>query len=135
MTFPYTVFFPGDEAMHPSDLEHRAPLPRVGDTVEYIDKKGVCRRYVVRSVVHTLQASAAERERVGDRTSTPAVFGRGEQEQAEIPGDGGALRAGLPKVFLDPAPDGDEGEQREVAGWRVHRSRQAERSEAPGEEG
>lgn len=120
MTFPYTVFFPGDEAMHPSDLEHRAPLPRVGDTVEYIDKKGACRRYVVKAVVHTLQASAAERDRVADRTSTPATFARGEEELAEIPGDGGALRAGLPKVFLEAAPDAVEGDSREVAGWNVY---------------
>lgn len=120
MTFPYTVFFPGDEAMHPSDLEHRAPLPRVGDTVEYIDKKGTCRRYVVRAVVHTLQASATERDRVSARTSTPATFARGEDELAEIPGDGGALRAGLPKVFLEEAPGHVEGDQREVAGWNVY---------------
>ena len=120
MTFPYTVFFPGDEAMHPSDLEHRAPLPRVGDTVEYIDKKGSCRRYVVRAVVHTLQASASERDRVSDRTSTPATFARGEQEMAEIPGDGGALRAGLPKVFLEEMPSHVEGDHREVAGWNVY---------------
>ena len=131
MTFPYTVFFPGDEAMHPSDLEHRAPLPRVGDTVEYIDKKGVCRRYVVRAVVHTLQASASERDRVGDRSSTPAVFARGESEAGEIPGDGGALRAGLPKVFLEEAPKGDEDEQREVGGWNVF----ARKSSDSGSEG
>ena len=120
MTFPYTVFFPGDEAMHPSDLEHRAPLPRVGDTVEYIDKKGGCRRYVVRAVVHTLQASASERDRVADRASTPATFAHGEEELAEIPGDGGALRAGLPKVFLEEMPAQAEGDQREVAGWNVY---------------
>ena len=123
MTFPYTVYFPGDEAMHPSDLEHRAPLPRVGDTVEYIDKKGTCRRYVVTAVVHTLQASATDRERVADRTSTPAVFGRGEEEPGEIPGDGGALRAGLPKVFLEEAPQTDEARHREVAGWNVRASK------------
>ncbi len=126
MTFPYTVFFPGEDAMHPSDLEHRAPQPRVGDTVEYIDKKGACRRYVVRAVVHTLQASATDRERVADRTSTPAIFARGEDELSEIPGDGGALRAGLPKVFLEEAPKGDEGEQREVGGWRVFASKSSE---------
>ncbi|MFN2483898.1 MAG: hypothetical protein ABR509_03040 [Candidatus Limnocylindria bacterium] len=122
MTFPYTVFFPGDEALHPADLEHRAPLPRVGDTVEYIDKRGACTRYVVRAVVHTLQASAGEREPVGDRASTPAAFARAEAEPAETPGDGGSLRAGLPKVFLELARGGDEGEQREVAGWNVLRS-------------
>ncbi len=126
MTFPYTVYFPGDEALHPSDLEHRAPLPRVGDTVEYIDKKGVCRRYVVKSVVHTLQATAADRDRVADRTSTPAIFARGENESGEIPGDGGALRAGLPKVFLEDAPEGDEGEHRQVAGWNVFASKSSD---------
>jgi hypothetical protein len=119
MTFPYTVFFPGDEALHPADLEHRAPLPRVGDSVEYIDKRGRCTRYVVRAVVHTLQASAGEREPVSDRASTPAAFARAEDEAAEVPGDGGSLRAGLPKVFLELAPDGNEGEQREMAGWNV----------------
>ncbi|MDQ3880257.1 MAG: hypothetical protein M3295_04185 [Chloroflexota bacterium] len=119
MTFPYTVFFPGDEALHPADLEHRAPLPRVGDTVEYIDKRGRCTRYVVRSVIHTLQASAGEREPVADKGSTPAAFARSEQEAPEIPGDGGSLRAGLPKVFLELAEGGEEGEQREVAGWKV----------------
>ena len=126
MTFPYTVFFPGDDALHPSDMEHRAPLPRVGDTVEYIDKRGQCNRYVVTAVVHTLQASAGDREPVGDRTSTPAAFARSDQEAPEIPGDGGALRAGLPKVFLERAEEGDEGSQRELNGWKVFSSRESE---------
>lgn len=120
MSFPYTVFFPGEDALHPADLEHRAPLPRVGDTVEYIDKRGRCSRYVVRAVVHTLQASAGERDSVRTRTATPAAFARSETEAGEIPGDGGSLRAGLPKVFLELAPDVDEGAaQRERDGWNV----------------
>ena len=122
MTFPYTVFFPGDDALRPADLEHRAPLPRVGDTVEYIDKRGRCYRYVVRAVVHTLQASADHREPVGERTSTPAAFARSEEQSAEIPGDGGGLRAGLPKVFLEVAEQGHEGTQREHSGWKVYSS-------------
>ena len=126
MTFPYTVFFPGDDALHPSDMEHRAPLPRVGDTVEYIDKRGQCNRYVVRAVVHTLQASAGDREPVGHRDSTPAAFARSDGEMAEIPGDGGALRAGLPKVFLAHAQEGEEGTQHEVNGWKVYGSNPGE---------
>lgn len=129
MTFPYTVFFPGDDAMHPSDMEHRAPLPRVGDTVEYIDKRGACRRYEVTAVVHTLQASAAERGPVGDKPSTPAIFARSENEPPEIPGDGGALRAGLPKVFLKEVDKGSEGKQREVAGWKVFSQESSERDQ------
>jgi len=55
---PYTVFFPVDGAYRPADLEHSAPLPRVGDTVEYIDQRGRCSHYVVREVIHTLQLAA-----------------------------------------------------------------------------
>ncbi len=123
MTFPYTVFFPGDEALYPADMEHRAPLPRVGDTVEYIDKRGVCNRYVVTAVVHTLQASAGERDPVSQKPSTPAIFARSENEPAEVPGDGGAIRAGLPKVFLERADKGAEGKEHEVQGWKVLRSK------------
>ena len=36
---PYTVQFPGEDG-GAADLEHPAPLPRVGDLVEYIDETG-----------------------------------------------------------------------------------------------
>jgi hypothetical protein len=119
MPTPYTVFFPDDEAVHPADLEHSAPLPRVGDSVEYLDTRGTCRRYVVKDVVHTLQAPPGSRPRVSDQRSVPAAFARGESEPPEIPGDGGELRAGLPKVFLARAEHDAFGTSHEMRGWRV----------------
>lgn len=72
---PYTVEFPEADGRAAADLEYPAHLPRVGDMVEYLDHDGESRRYRVREVRHTLQAS----------TGHPA----------------GQVRAGLPKVFLD----------------------------------
>lgn len=99
---PYTVYFPDDDGTaRGADLEHPAPVPRVGEIVEYIDERGECRRYVVREVVHTLQTSAAGRPLVGAEQNTATSLARYQREPAEVPGDGGELRAGLPKVFLD----------------------------------
>jgi hypothetical protein len=100
---PYTVFFPDGERYRPADLEHAAPLPRVGDTVEYIDERGACHLYVVRQVVHTVQVAADARPHVRERSAMPAAFARDEDEESERPGDGGSLRAGLPKVILAEA--------------------------------
>ncbi len=102
---PYTVYFPdGNGGTRAADLEHPAPLPRVGDTVEYINERGTRERFVVREVVHTLQTSAAARPSVRDEADNAATsVARREDQPAEQPGDGGELRAGLPKVFLDPA--------------------------------
>jgi hypothetical protein len=100
---PYTVLFPGPDGPRPVDLEHGAPLPRVGDVVEYIDEQGARRRYRVREVIHTLQAAAAMRPTVAERGS-PAAFARGDREAAEVPGDGGTLRAGLPQVVVEEEP-------------------------------
>jgi hypothetical protein len=102
---PYTVYFPEGETLHPADLEHAAPLPRVGDSLEYIDERGTCRRYVVREVIHTVQAAARQRPLVGSSDETPAAFARDEDEESERPGDGGSLRAGLPKVILADAAE------------------------------
>ncbi len=103
---PYTVYFPGDEGQsRAADLEHPAPLPRVGDVVEYFNERGVCERFVVREVVHTLQTSAAGRPSVDADEFVPASIARDEGQQAEIPGGGGELRAGLPKVFLERAEE------------------------------
>lgn len=84
---PYTVYFPEGEALQAADLAYPAPLPRVGDMVEYIDEVLVTHRYVVRQVVHTLQAEPRPR-RAGDAGAST------EPPPAE-------LRAGLPEVFLD----------------------------------
>ena len=100
---PYTVQFPG-ESGDAADLEHPAPLPRVGDTVEYIDETGATHRYHVREVVHTLQTTAAHRPHVADGAASPQAIARlADGDAPEQPGEGGELRAGLPKVFLEAA--------------------------------
>jgi hypothetical protein len=106
---PYTVYFPGDDGTtRGADLEHPAPVPRVGEIVEYIDERGECQRYVVREVVHTLQTSALGRPLVGAEQNAATSLARNQAEAAEIPGDGGELRAGLPKVFLERIPVTEE---------------------------
>jgi hypothetical protein len=98
---PYTVQFPGDDASA-ADLEHPAPLPRAGDVVEYIDETGATHRYRVREVVHTLQTTSAHRPHVSDGRASPQAIARvAEGDAAEPPGEGGELRAGLPKVYLE----------------------------------
>jgi len=100
---PYTVQFPGEDGIA-ADLEHPAPLPRVGDLVDYIDETGTTHRYRVREVVHTLQTSATHRPRVADGRASPVAIARvADGDEAEAPGGGGELRAGLPKVFLEAA--------------------------------
>ena len=99
---PYTVQFPEDDGAFAADLEHPAPLPRVGDLVDYIDERGDTHRYRVREVLHTLQTSAAHRPRVADGSASPDAIARVEEgAEAERPGEGGQLRAGLPKVILE----------------------------------
>lgn len=99
---PYTVQFPEADGHAEADLEHPAHLPRVGDMVEYIDERGACRRYRVREVVHTLQSSAAYRPAVESGSASPQSVARPEpDEEAELPGASGQVRAGLPKVFLE----------------------------------
>jgi hypothetical protein len=98
---PYTVQFPGDDG-DAADLEHPAPLPRVGDQVEYIDETGATHRYRVREVVHTLQTTSAHRPHVADGSASPQAIARvADGEEPEHPGEGGELRAGLPKVYLE----------------------------------
>jgi hypothetical protein len=98
---PYTVHFPDGDGFIGADLEHPAPLPRAGDTVEYIDETGACHRYRVREIVHTLQSSAAGRPRVEDEPASPDALARVDGRPGERPGESGAIRAGLPKVILE----------------------------------
>jgi hypothetical protein len=99
---PYTVQFPDGDGLFAADLEHPAPLPRVGDLIEYIDEQGSARRYRVRDVLHTLQTSPAHHPVVADGETSPHAIARTEAEaQPERPGGSGLLRAGLPKVFLE----------------------------------
>jgi hypothetical protein len=99
---PYTVYFPDGDGFRGADLEYPAPLPRVGDTVEYIDERGDRHRFQVRQVVHTLQTSAADRPSVKEGPASPNSLARTDEGAAEPPGGAGALRAGLPEVFLGP---------------------------------
>lgn len=99
---PYTVHFPTDDGYIGADLEHPAPLPCAGDLVEYLDERGASRRFRVREVIHTLQSSAAQRPRVEDRDASPDALARPGDDEAEQPGASGLLRAGLPKVILEP---------------------------------
>ncbi len=98
---PYTVLFPDGDGYIEADLEHAAPLPRVDDTVEYIDETGSCRRYRVREVIHTIQTSATHRPHVDDGSASPQSIARVTGEASEKPGQGGLVRAGLPKVLLE----------------------------------
>jgi len=98
---PYTVHFPDGDGYIGADLEHPAPLPRVGDMVEYLDETGATRHFRVREVVHTLQSSASHRPRVEDEDASPDALARVHGEPPERPGEGGVIRAGLPKVILE----------------------------------
>ena len=102
----FTVYFPdGDGGYRPTDLAHPAALPRVGDIVEYIDEAGVCHRYTVREVVHTMQAIPSVRPEVHEASSSPASVPRPMQGPQLVP-ESAEVRAGLPKVFVEPAPEG-----------------------------
>ena len=75
---PYTLYFPRRGGWAAADIEYSAPLPRVGDSIEYIDSQGLSHRYRVVDVVHTFQNSPA----------------------SNAPESIRLLRAGLPKVYL-----------------------------------
>lgn len=99
---PYTVHFPDGEGYLEADLEHPAPLPRVGDDVDYLDESGAVRRFRVRAVVHTIQSAASQRPHVEDGETSPQAHAR-DGGSAERPGETGRVRAGLPKVILEAA--------------------------------
>lgn len=91
---PWTLLVP-DESWE-ADLEHAAPLPRVGDRIEYIATDGARRVYRVTEIVHTVQASASERPRVGAEQTGPNSIVDGPPQPP------GELRAGLPRVVVVP---------------------------------
>jgi hypothetical protein len=78
-----------------ADLEHGAPLPRVGDLVEFIADTGDKRLFRVVRVVHTLQSSSSDRPLVRDEHALP-------NSTVDTPADAAprALRAGLPRVIV-----------------------------------
>ena len=82
-----------------ADLEHGAPLPRVGDLIEYIGDQGDRRSYRVVRVVHTLQRAASTRPPVSAEQLGPNTTVDGPVDD----GPPTALRAGLPRVLVEPA--------------------------------
>ena len=82
-----------------ADLEHAAPLPRVGERIEFIGEDGRRHNFLVTDVVHTLQASASERPPVRAEHSSPnsIVTDGGDDDPPR------ALRAGLPRVVVASA--------------------------------
>ena len=82
-----------------ADLEHAAPLPRVGERIEFIGDDGRRQDFRVTDVIHTLQASANERPPVRAETSGPnSIVTDGPDDDPPR-----ALRAGLPRVVVVPA--------------------------------
>jgi hypothetical protein len=84
------------EAGWSSDLEHAAPLPRIGERIEFIGDDGRRHDFLVTDVVHTLQASATERPPVSEEQSSPnSIVTDGLDDDPPR-----ALRAGLPRVVV-----------------------------------
>jgi hypothetical protein len=91
----WTLEIQGDEGWS-ADLEHAAPLPRVGERIEFIGEDGRKQFFRVTAVVHTVQASSTERPRVADEGSGPnSIVNDGTAEEPPR-----ALRAGLPRVMV-----------------------------------
>src|SRR6266516_4648048 len=107
---PYTVYFPSEDGYRAADLAHAAPLPQVGDLVDYLDEEGITHRYRVREVVHTLQLAPAYRPNPRTAGGSPDVA---PDAAAEAPGEphpvpeGSELRAGLPEVVLEAVSELD----------------------------
>ena len=77
-----------------ADLEHAAPLPRVGEGIERILTDGSRRQLRVRDVIHVLQPSASDRPPVREEASGPnSTVSGGDSGRAPR-----LLRAGLPRV-------------------------------------
>ena len=102
----WTLDVVGDDPAS-ADLEHAAPLPRVGEAIELIRADGSRRFLRVRQLIHVLQPSASERPPVREEDAGPNSTVAGES------GAGGSalLRAGLPRVVAEVV---DEAELREA---------------------
>ena len=100
---PYTVYFPSEDGYRAADLGHAAPLPHVGDFVEYIDEVRVTHRYRVREVVHTLQLAPQYRPkpRVGGAPTEEVEPAQEASDEPHPIPEGAELRAGLPEVILE----------------------------------
>ena len=91
----WTLQIDGDDGWS-ADLEHAAPLPCVGDRIDFIGADGNQGHYRVTEVIHTLQASASERPPVSDERTGPNAI------VTDKPGIAPprSLRAGLPRVVV-----------------------------------
>lgn len=87
-----------------ADLEHAAPVPGVGETIELIQTDGSRLLLQVREVIHVLQPSASDRPTVGDEASGPNSI---VVDAAVSPPR--LLRAGLPRVVAVPV-ESDQGQ-------------------------
>ena len=99
---PWTLVVEGEDWS--ADLEHGAPLPRVGELVEYIAEDGSRRTFRVIDVVHTVQSSANERPPVRDEDASPNSTV--DRPVARTPRE---LRAGLPRIIVTAEGSQPEG--------------------------
>jgi hypothetical protein len=91
---PWTLVVDGEGWS--ADLEHGAPLPRVGERIEFIADNGEQRRFVVRDVVHTVQSAPGERPLVREEQRGPnSTVDRATDDPPH------GLRAGLPRVIVE----------------------------------
>ena len=90
---PWTLVVEGEDWS--ADLEHGAPLPRVGERIDFIADDGELRSYRVKEVVHTVQSTATHRPRVRDEHALPNSVV--DDADGEPPRE---LRAGLPRVIV-----------------------------------
>lgn len=95
---PWTLVVDDDPDGWTADLEHGAPLPRVGDRIVYIAEDGTQRAFRVNDVTHTVQASASERPPVREGAGSPNATVSGPHPAHPPHG----LRAGLPRVRVTP---------------------------------
>ncbi len=82
-----------------ADLEHAAPLPRIGERIEFIGADGCRQAFRVSAVIHTLQPSASDRPPVRAEERGPNSIVT-DGTNATVPR---SLRAGLPRVVVVPA--------------------------------
>ena len=78
-----------------ADLQHGAPLPRIGDRVEFIADGGQRRFFRVSDVVHTVQRASSERPRVREEHAGP-----NSTLDSPVDEPPRELRAGLPRVYV-----------------------------------
>jgi hypothetical protein len=97
---PWTLVVEGEDGWS-ADLEHGAPLPCVGDLVEFIAADGRRSMYRVGRIVHTLQPTSSDRPLVRDEAASPNATVNDAGEPPPVR----ELRAGLPRVFVRPEPE------------------------------